>query len=78
MDHLSIKFEKLFKRDRDRLVRQCLCWLESKNPRLFYQATAAAKFVGRDERLRAPLMKVFKKSRGWNRQLVLDVIEDYQ
>ena len=74
MPKIEIKFEKLSKPERDKLVRQCICGLESKDPRLFYQATVAAKLIGRDERLHVPLMKVFKKSRGWRHQLVLDVV----
>ena len=78
IDNLEIECIELSKREKDMLVQMCMQGLESKNPRVFYQATAAAKFVGRDKRLLNPLIKAFKKRRGWKRWLVLDVIKYFK
>ena len=75
----DIKFEFDFsgpsKRERETLIKKCIKALEGNNDRDFYQATAAAGYVGRDERLIKPLIKAYKRRRGWKRWLVLKTLK---
>ena len=75
----DIKFEFDFsgpsKRERETLIKKCIKALEGNNDRDFYQATAAAGYVGRDERLIKPLIKAYKRRRGWKRWLVLEALK---
>ncbi|MEW6040262.1 MAG: hypothetical protein AB1633_01950 [Elusimicrobiota bacterium] len=58
------------KKEREILIKKCIRALESDNDRDFYQATAAAEYVGSDKRLVEPLIKAYKRRRGWKRSLV--------
>jgi len=75
VEDFEIEFVGPSRKEKKLLVQKCIRGLKSKNDRDFYQATAAAEFVGRDKRLVRPLIEAFKKRRGWKRQLVLQAIE---
>ena len=57
------------------LIEKCLKGLKSKRDHNFYQAIAAAEFVGKDKSLAEPILKAFKKRRGWKRRLAFEAIE---
>lgn len=76
IDDFEIEFVKLSKKEKDILIRKCIQGLKSKNLSDIYQATAAAEFVGRDDRLVKPLIKAFKRYRGLKRELVLQAIRN--
>jgi len=75
IEDFKIVFGGPSKREKEILIKKCMHALEGNHDCDFYQATAAAGYVGRDERLVKPLIKAYKRRRGWKRWLVFKTIK---
>jgi hypothetical protein len=73
-EDFQIVFGGPSKKERELLVGKCIHGLQSDVDRDFYQAVAAAKYVGGDKRLVRPLFQAFRSRRGWKRNLALEAI----